>query len=329
MVATRTIVVTGVAGFIGSSLAERLLEGGDRVIGVDNFDPFYARAAKELNLRRALSHEHFTFLESDLREPGLVERVRAAAGAGADIVVHLAAKAGVRPSIAAPLAYVEANVTATAATLELARELNIDRFVFGSSSSVYGNAASPPFKESEVNLVPISPYAASKRAAEILCDNWARVFGMRCVSLRFFTVVGERQRPDLALHAFTRAIVDGRTIQVFGDGSMRRDFTYVGDILNGLVSSLDFVGTMPRGTHEIINLGGHASATVLELIHAIERALSREARLEFVPRPPGDVELTFADISKAQRLLGFAPQVSLTEAARRFANWYLQGGVTP
>jgi UDP-glucuronate 4-epimerase len=319
----RTVLVTGVAGFIGSSLAERLLDAGDRVIGVDNFDPFYDRTTKESNLRRALSHEHFCFLQKDLRDAALLREVKRAADGGADVIVHLAAKAGVRPSIAAPLEYVETNVTGTAATLELARKLGIDRFVFGSSSSVYGNAATAPFKESEVTLVPISPYAASKRAAEILCDNWARVFGMRCVSLRFFTVVGERQRPDLALHAFTRAILEGRPIQVFGDGSMRRDFTYIGDIVNGLVSSLDFVASMPKGSHEIINLGGHNSASVLELIRAIERALSREARLEFVPRPPGDVDLTCADIAKATRLLGFAPRVALGEAAQRFANWYL------
>lgn len=322
----RTVLVTGVAGFIGSSLAERLLDAGDRVIGVDNFDPFYDRTTKESNLRRARSQERFSFLENDVRDTVLVEEVKRVADGGVDTIVHLAAKAGVRPSIAAPLGYVEANVTATAATLELARELGVDRFVFGSSSSVYGNGATAPFKESEVNLTPISPYAASKRAAEILCDNWARVFGMRCVTLRFFTVVGERQRPDLALHAFTRAILDGRPIQVFGDGSMRRDFTYIGDILNGLLSSLDFVGSMPNGSHEIINLGGHNSASVLELVRAIERALSREARVEFAPRPPGEVELTCADIGKAQRLLGFAPKVALTDAARRFANWYLARG---
>ena len=325
----RTVLITGVAGFIGSSLAERLLDLGDRVIGVDNFDPFYDRATKESNLRQALDHQHFSFQETDLRDAALIPQLKKVAGEGVDVIVHLAAKAGVRPSIAAPLAYVETNVTGTAAALELARQLGVDQFVFGSSSSVYGNAATAPFKESEVNLVPISPYAASKLAAEILCDTWARVFGLRCLSLRFFTVVGERQRPDLALHAFTRAILESRSIQVFGDGSMRRDFTYVGDILSGLVSSLDYVASMPPGGHEIINLGGHQSASVLELIGAIERALSREARLEFTPRPPGDVDLTYADIGKAQRLLGFAPRVALPEAAQRFVNWYLaRGAVT-
>ena len=321
----RTVLITGVAGFIGSSLAERLLEIGDRVIGVDNFDPFYDRATKESNLRRAFDRQGFSFVEKDLRDPGLIAQLKGA-HEPVDVIVHLAAKAGVRPSIAAPLAYVETNVTGTAAALELARELGVDQFVFGSSSSVYGNAATAPFKESEVNLVPISPYAASKLAAEILCDTWARVFGMRCVSLRFFTVIGERQRPDLALHAFTRAILEKRSLQVFGDGSMRRDFTYVGDILSGLVSSLDFVASMARGSHEIINLGGHESACVLELIRAIERALSREARVEFTPRPPGDVDLTYADIGKAKRLLGFAPRVGLPEAAQRFVTWYLARG---
>ena len=322
-----TTIITGVAGFIGSSLADRLLESGHHVIGIDNFDPFYNRAIKESNLENARQFGSFSLIERDLSDKGLVAEVKRVTN-NVDTIVHLAAKAGVRPSIAAPLAYVEANVTATGSTLEMARALGTEDFIFASSSSVYGNGATPPFKESEVNLVPISPYAASKRAAEVLCDNWARVYGLRCVSLRFFTVVGERQRPDLALHAFTRAIVGDRPIQVFGDGTMRRDFTYIGDILDGLVGALEFVKSLPRGAHEIVNLGGHATASVLELIRAIEGALSREARLEFVARPPGDVELTYADIDKARRLLGFAPRVGLNEAARRFATWYLARSVT-
>jgi UDP-glucuronate 4-epimerase len=314
-------VVTGAGGFIGSSLCDRLLADGERVVGIDSFDPFYDRRIKERNLRSARSNALFSFIESDVRERNLAERIQAVAR-DVGTVVHLAAKAGVRPSIQSPLAYVEANVGGTAAALELTRSLGADKFVFGSSSSVYGNDTPVPFAEDAPALKPISPYAASKRAAELLCDNWATVYGLRCVSLRFFTVIGERQRPDLALHAFTRAILRGEPIRVFGDGSMRRDFTYVRDIVNGVVGSLRYVAGLAPGSHEVINLGGHASVTVLELIRAIERATARTALLEFVPHPQGDVNQTYADIGKAGRLLAFAPSVQLGEAVERFVSWY-------
>ena len=315
------ILVTGAAGFIGSSLCDRLLASGQQVVGVDSFDPFYDRRSKERNLADARSSSRFSFIEADVRDPHIAERVRAVAPQ-ASMIVHLAAKAGVRPSIESPRDYVETNVGGTAACLELARALGVQHFVFGSSSSVYGNDTPAPFAEDAVALSPISPYAASKRAGELLCANWATVYGLRCVSLRFFTVVGERQRPDLALHAFTRAILRGDQIRVFGDGSMRRDFTYIQDIVDGIVASLEYVKTLPAGTHDVINLGGHASVTVLELIRAIERAAGRRAQLEFAPHPQGDVNQTYADITKARRVLGFAPRVQLDEAAARFVGWY-------
>lgn len=314
-------MVTGAGGFIGSWLCERLLADGERVVGIDSFDPFYDRRIKERNLRAAKSNCLFSFVEADVRSRDLVERVRAVTP-DVRTVVHLAAKAGVRPSIQSPLAYVETNVSGTAAVLELTRSLGVEEFVFGSSSSVYGNDTPVPFAENAAAMKPISPYAASKRAAELLCENWATVYGLRCVSLRFFTVVGERQRPDLALHAFTRAILSGERIRVFGDGSMRRDFTYVQDIVNGVVSSLTYVATLARGTHEVINLGGHASVTVLELIRAIERASGRAALIDFAPQPQGDVDQTYADITKARQLLGFTPRVQLEEAVERFVSWY-------
>lgn len=314
-------VVTGAGGFIGSSLCDRLLADGQRVVGVDSFDPFYDRRLKERNLRAARSNSLFSLIEADVRSQDLAERIGALT-ADVRTVVHLAAKAGVRPSIQSPLAYVETNVTGTAAALEVTRSLGVGEFIFGSSSSVYGNDTPAPFAEDAPAMQPISPYAASKRAAELLCENWATVYGLRCVSLRFFTVVGERQRPDLALHAFTRAILRGERIRVFGDGSMRRDFTYVQDIVNGVIASLGYVGNLAPGVHDVINLGGHASVTVLELIRAIERAAGRAALLDFAPHPQGDVTQTFADITKARQLLGFAPTVQLDEAVERFVRWY-------
>jgi UDP-glucuronate 4-epimerase len=314
-------VVTGAAGFIGSSLCDRLLASEQRVVGVDSFDLFYDRSIKERNLSGARSNSLFSFFEADVRDPQLGERIRAVAPR-VTMIVHLAAKAGVRPSIESPRAYVETNVGGTAACLELARALGVEHFIFGSSSSVYGNDTPAPFAEDALALNPISPYAASKRAAELLCGNWATVYGLRCVSLRFFTVVGERQRPDLALHAFTRAILRGEQIRVFGDGSMRRDFTYIQDIVDGIIASLAYVKTLSAGAHDVINLGGHASVTVLELIRAIERASGRKALLEFAPHPQGDVNQTYADIAKARAVLGFAPRVRLDEAAKRFVGWY-------
>jgi UDP-glucuronate 4-epimerase len=314
-------IVTGAAGFIGSSLCDRLLATGQRVVGVDSFDPFYDRRTKERNLVEARSSSRFCFVEADVRDASLAERIRAVAPE-VSMVVHLAAKAGVRPSIECPRAYVETNTGGTAACLDLARALGVEHFVFGSSSSVYGNDTPAPFAEDAVALSPISPYAASKRAAEILCANWATVYGLRCVSLRFFTVVGERQRPDLALHAFTRAILRGERIRVFGDGSMRRDFTYIQDIVDGIVASLAYVQTLPAGAHDVINLGGHASVTVLELIRTIERASGCRAQVEFAPHPQGDVNQTCADIGKARRALGFAPRVQLDEAVERFVGWF-------
>ena len=316
-----TVIVTGAGGFIGSWLCERLLKAGHRVVGIDSFDPFYPRDIKERNIAVARAHSHFSFVEADIRDRDLTDHIRGITSQ-VSTIVHLAAKAGVRPSIESPRSYIETNVDGTAAILEVARALGIREFIFGSSSSVYGNDTPPPFSEDTPALKPISPYAASKRAAELLCENWSLVYGMRCVSLRFFTVVGERQRPDLALHAFTRAILSGQRIRVFGDGSMRRDFTYVQDIVDGILGALAFVKTLAPGTHEVINLGGHASVTVLELIRAIEKASGATALLDFVPHPQGDVNQTYADISKARRLLGFTPTVRLDEAARRFVAWY-------
>ena len=313
-------LVTGAAGFVGSSLCERLIDGGRAVIGVDNFDAFYDRGVKERNLATLSGLANFRLIEADVRDARLVQMVRDC-GKQIESIVHLAAKAGVRPSIADPRSYVEVNVCGTAAVIDLARCFQA-RLVFGSSSSVYGDDTEAPFREDSPALRPISPYAASKRSAELLCANAALVYGLQCVALRFFTVVGERQRPDLALHSFTRAIADGRPITVFGDGSMRRDFTYVGDILDGILAGLEYVRSLPKGTYDVINLGGHGTASVLELVRAIESVMGRSAQLRFVPPPPGDVRTTYADISKARRLLGFDPKVPLTDAVRRFVHWF-------
>lgn len=314
------ILVTGAAGFIGSHLSERLVGDGHEVVGVDNFDPFYERSIKEANLDSIRGSARFQLIEADVADAGLAGMLRASSDR-VDTIVHLAARAGVRPSLRSPLAYVHANVRATSQLLELARELDA-HFVFGSSSSVYGNAAAVPFREDHGPLDPISPYAGTKLAAESLCAAWASAFGLRCISLRFFTVIGARQRPDLALHAFTKAITEERPVPVFGDGSMRRDFTYVDDIVNGVAASIDAAGELAAGAHEVINLGGHATTSVLELIRLIEDELGVSARLEHRPAPPGDVRITHADVTKAGRLLGYRPSTPVAEGVRRFVHWF-------
>ncbi|HKA60567.1 MAG TPA: NAD-dependent epimerase/dehydratase family protein [Gemmatimonadales bacterium] len=309
------VLLTGAAGFIGSHFADALLARGYRVTGVDNFDPFYARAVKERNLEGVSKHTSFEFVEADVaRDPLPLD--------GMEAIIHLAAKPGVRPSLEDPGAYMEANVTATARLLDAARRRGITRIVFGSSSSVYGDSTAAPFDEDEPAVSPISPYAASKRAGELLAHTFAHLYPLRIMCLRFFTVYGPRQRPDLAIHKFTDLIARGRPIRMHGDGSSERDYTYITDVLDGVMAGLDWTAQAGPGTVEIVNLGGGARVRLDRLIALIAAALGRQPTIERHPDQPGDVRLTDADLEHAGRVLGFQPKVGIEEGIRKFVDWY-------
>ncbi|MGH7607268.1 MAG: NAD-dependent epimerase/dehydratase family protein [Gemmatimonadales bacterium] len=309
------MVVTGVAGFIGSHVADALVADGRAVTGIDNFDPFYAREIKERNLAGLLGRKHFRLVEADVaRDPLPLE--------GCDVMLHLAAKPGVRPSLEDPGAYMEANVTGTARVLDAARRAGVMRVVFGSSSSVYGNATPAPFVESAAAVSPISPYAASKRAGELLAHAFAHLYPMRILCLRFFTVYGPRQRPDLAIHRFTDLIARDQPVRMHGDGSSERDYTYITDALDGILAALAWTARAAPGTVEAVNLGGGARVRLDRLIALIGAALGREPRVEHHPDQPGDVRLTDADLAHAGQVLGFRPRVGIDAGIRSFVRWY-------
>lgn len=306
-------LVTGAAGFIGSHLVEALLARGRKVVGLDSFDDFYDPRAKRRNLAACRQNSRFTLVEGDIRDP---EAVRKAGAGGVDVIIHLAARAGVRPSIEQPLLYQDVNVNGTCVLLEAARRFGIKRFIFASSSSIYGNNPKVPFAENDNVDHPISPYAASKKAGELLCHTYHHLFGMDVTCLRFFTVYGPRQRPDLAIHKFARLIEQGKPIPMFGDGGMKRDFTYIDDIISGVVAAVDRCG----GYH-IYNLGNSSPVVLRDLIAAIEKALGKRAEVEELPPQPGDVERTFADISLARSDLGFEPHTPLEAGLAEFVAW--------
>jgi UDP-glucuronate 4-epimerase len=312
------VLITGGAGFIGSLLAERLLDAGATVIGVDNFDPFYDPAQKRRNLADALRHPRFRLLELDCADLPALET--ALDDTAFDVVVHLAAKAGVRPSIQDPVSYMHANVVATQALLELARRRDVGRFVFGSSSSVYGNTSQVPFSETQPVDRPISPYAASKRACELLCHTHHHLYGLGVLSLRFFTVYGPRQRPDLAIRKFATLMLRGEPIPMFGDGATERDYTWVDDILDGVTAAIERTRTVP-GELELINLGGSRTTSLARLIQLIGDALGVEPTIQRLPMQPGDVLRTWADVSRAEELLGYRPTTPIEEGIPRFARW--------
>ena len=308
-------LVTGAAGFIGSHLCEALIARGHQVTGVDNFDPFYARDVKERNLTALRQLHGFRFVEAEIgRDAVPLENVAA--------VIHLAAKPGVRPSLEDPGAYMDANVTATARLIDAARRAGIDRIVFGSSSSVYGNATPAPFAEAEPAVSPISPYAASKRAGELLAHAFTQLYPLKIICLRFFTVYGPRQRPDLAIHKFTDLIARGRPVRMHGDGSSERDYTYITDCLDGILAALDWTARAEPGTVETVNLGGGERVRLDRLIALIAKAMGREAQIEPHPDQPGDVRLTDADLAHAGKVLGFRPRVGIEEGIRKFVAWY-------
>lgn len=308
------ILVTGGAGFIGSHLCEALLRGGHTVVALDNFDEFYAPSIKRSNLAEAVRHPRFSLVEGDTRNASTVATV---IGDTVDAVVHLAARAGVRPSIEQPQLYHDVNCTGTLNLLEACKRRPHCRFIFASSSSVYGNNAKVPFSESDNVDHPISPYAATKKAGELMCHTYHHLYGMPVTCLRFFTVYGPRQRPDLAIHKFAALMERGRPIPVFGDGSMMRDFTYVDDIVDGIIRAIDCC----QG-YKLFNLGESRPVSVSELIAALEKALGKTAIIERRPLQPGDVQRTYADISLAERELGYRPNTSIEDGLARFVEWF-------
>jgi UDP-glucuronate 4-epimerase len=313
----RDVLVTGGAGFIGSHLVGRLLaEGAWRVSVVDDFNDFYDPAVKRGNVEPHAGRDDFKLYEADIRDRAALGEIFK--GTRFDVIVHLAARAGVRPSLVEPVLYAETNINGTLNLLELAREHGVRRFVFGSSSSVYGENEKVPFAEDDPIFKPISPYAATKAAGELLCHTYSHLFGVRCVCLRFFTVYGARQRPDLAIHKFARLISKGKPIPVFGDGTTRRDYTYIDDIIAGVRAAVDYESS----DYEVINLGESRTVELRELIGLLEKELGREAIIDRQPTQPGDVPQTFADISKARRLLGYDPRTPIEEGIRRFVGWY-------
>lgn len=317
------VLVTGAAGFVAFHLIERLLREGRSVVGIDNFDPFYGRVLKERNLAELerVAKEtgaRFQFVEKDV----CALDWSSFKGEKFESVIHLAAKAGVRPSLLAPEEYLRANVQGTLRVLELCRERGVHHVVSVSSSSVYGDSTPAPFREDAPAMHPVSPYAASKRAAELYCGTWAHLHRMRIAVLRYFTVYGPRQRPDLAIHKFTSLMLAGDPITLFGDGTTERDYTYVGDIVDGTLRAEKWIAGAEPGTCEAFNLGGGSTTSLAKLVELLETALGKKATIERTHTQPGDVQRTSADVSKAARLLGWKPGTSMPEGLASFAAWY-------
>lgn len=316
------VLLTGGAGFIGSHLAEALLRRGAQLTIVDNLDPFYPATWKEANLEEISRAGTFQFCAVDICEMEHLREV--AAVTRPEVVIHLAARAGVRPSIEQPCLYQQVNVGGTANLLELCREFRVGKFVFGSSSSVYGATSRVPFTEDHLELRPISPYAATKLAGEMLGYTYAHLFGLPVICLRLFTVYGPRQRPDLAIHKFTALMEAGEPVSLFGDGSTGRDYTYVDDIVAGVLAALDYDLRPSSGSapFEIFNLGNSHPVKLTELLDLLEAVTGQKAIRQWRPFEPGDVPITWADISKACRLLSYRPITRLEEGLVRFVQWY-------
>lgn len=312
-----SVLVTGAAGFIGSHLTESFLASGLDVVGLDNFDPFYDRGTKEANLSVAFDHDGFQFVEGDIRDSEALQ----ALPDDIDGIVHLAALAGVRPSITAPDLYSEVNLLGTSRLLKLAGERGIKTFLFASSSSVYGNNEKVPFSEDDRVDNPISPYAATKKGGELLCHCAGHLHGLATICLRFFTVYGPRQRPDLAIHKFARLLRTGSPIPMFGDGSTSRDYTYITDILDGVTRAYEW-GQQHPGAHEVVNLGESKTVTLAEMIRVLGEELGEVAQVQRMPMQPGDVQRTFADVTKAEKLFGYKPGVDFREGIRGFVEWF-------
>lgn len=316
------VLVTGAAGFIGSHLVDRLLAAGWRVAAVDNFDPFYDRTVKLANIEAHRASPNYSLVEADIRDH---RALRSKLKGGYDVIVHLAAKAGVRPSLQDPAGYQEVNVCGTQNLLELAKEWNTPRFVFASSSSVYGVNPRVPWREDDAVLLPISPYASTKVSGELLGHVYSHLYGIRFLALRLFTVYGPRQRPDLAIHKFARLMLSGQPVPLYGDGGTGRDYTFVEDIVQGILAAMAYGAT----SYEVINLGNNRTVSLLEMVQTLEQALGIEPAIQWLPTQPGDVPRTLADLSKARRLLGYDPRTPFADGVSRFVAWLRQGRERP
>lgn len=316
----QTFLITGAAGFIGSHLADKLLNEGNKVIVVDNFCDFYNPEIKENNVKHNLSNPNYKLYRADIRDRN--ELAKVFNENKIDVVIHLAAMAGVRPSIDNPIYYQEVNCVGTQNILEEMKLHNIKKLVMASSSSVYGNCKEVPFKENMIVDFAISPYAATKKANEVMTHVYHKLFDFNVIMLRFFTVFGPRQRPDLAINKFTRLMLNNEPIPMFGDGTTSRDYTYIDDIVDGIIRSCNYVENN-NDVYEILNLGNSSPVSLKEMINTIAEVLNKTPNIQELPMQPGDVERTFADISKAKKLIGYNPKTSFQEGIENFVKWYI------
>lgn len=306
--------ITGGAGFIGSHLVDKLLADGHSVVTIDNFDDFYPREIKTQNISQATTNSNFELIEGDIRDGKLLDKIFFKNEF--DVVIHLAAKAGVRPSIANSAEYYDVNISGTVSLLEAMKRHNLKNLIFASSSSIYGNSDHVPFSEADFVGFPISPYAATKKSGELICHTYHHLHNFKINCLRFFTVYGPRQRPDLAISKFSRLIDKSEKIPVFGNGTSKRDYTYIDDIIQGVLLAVDNLNGF-----EIINLGESRTIKLIDLIKIIESEIGKEAIIDYLPQQPGDVEQTYADISKAKELLGYNPTFEIEEGIKNFVKW--------
>ncbi|NOX67516.1 MAG: NAD-dependent epimerase/dehydratase family protein [Chlorobi bacterium] len=310
----KNYLVTGGAGFIGSHLVDSLLSEGNNVITIDNFDEFYSKEVKLSNIASALTFDTFQLIEGDIRDKDLLDDLFS--NNHIDVVIHLAAKAGVRPSIENTVEYYDVNINGTLNILEAMKKFDVKNLIFASSSSVYGNNKKVPFSESDIVDYPISPYAATKKSGELLCHTYHHLYDFKINCLRFFTVYGPRQRPDLAIHKFSKMILNDETIPMFGDGTTKRDYTYIDDIIQGIKLAIKNLNG-----YEVFNLGESRTIMLKELITLIEKEIGKKANIEKLPLQPGDVEQTYADVSKAKELLNYDPQYEIEEGIKNFIEW--------
>jgi UDP-glucuronate 4-epimerase len=308
------LFVTGGAGFIGSHLCERLLKDGADIICLDNYDSFYDKKIKIENIQLLKNHSKFVFIEGDIRDRELVKEIFAKNDIG--VVFHLAAKAGVRPSIEQPDVYYDVNVNGTLNVLEAMKKSSVKKMIFASSSSVYGNSPNVPFAETDPCITPISPYAATKRASELLCHSYHHLYSMDIFCLRFFTVYGPRQRPDLAIHKFSDLIIHGKPITYYGEGDTKRDYTFIDDIIDGIILATEKVSGF-----RTINLGESRTVSLKEMVETLEEVIGKKAIIQRLPIQPGDVNITYADLTSAREILGYSPQWSFRDGIEQFIKW--------
>ncbi len=311
------VLLTGCAGFIGSHVSERLLKNGYHVTGIDNFDPFYSRTVKEANLSSCLLNPNFKFIEADITDFIRLQKIEDTF----DLVIHLAAKAGVRPSIDNPIPYLLTNINGTHNLLEWMAQKKISKMIFASSSSVYGNNKKTPFSESDPVDHPISPYAATKKSGELINYTYHHLYNIDIINLRFFTVYGPRQRPDLAIHKFVKAILNEKPITMYGKGDTARDYTFINDTVDGVMNALNYV-MKNKNVYEIVNLGNNKPVMLSELVQSIYNVLDHKPNIQYLPMQQGDVDITFADISKAKSLFRYVPKISMNDGLKSFVEWF-------